>query len=140
MKMSVQGWANLIVIPQGSMLTAKQKREIYNEFQVEIHIRNMPASQAAELGVDHRCKKLLMFGLSDNFEEAYAEAAKFMVCNGDSGIPFNPVPLRERMEQWVASLYHYIMSLKNSRSDWKHDGHVVKSYMTSDHDACLWLW
>ena len=115
--MSVQGWADSIVVPPNSTLTTKQRREIYNEFQVEVHVRCMRASQAAELGVDHRCKKLLMFGLSDNFEEAYAEAAKFMVCNGDSGIPFNPVPLRERMEQWVASLYHYIMSLKNSRSD-----------------------
>ena len=60
------------------MLTAKQQREIYNEFQIEIYIRNMPASQAAELGVDHRCKKLLMFGLSDNFDEAYAKAAQFI--------------------------------------------------------------
>ena len=113
--MSVQGWANLIVIPQGSMLTAKQQREIYNEFQVEIYIRNMPASQAAELGVDHRCKELLMFGLSDNFDQAYAEAAQFMVCNDELEIPFNPVPLRERMEQWLASLYHQIMP--HSRSD-----------------------
>ena len=103
MKMSVQGWANLIVIPQGSMLTAKQKREIYNEFQVEIHIRNMPASQAAELGVDQRCKILSMFGLSDNFDEAYAKAAQFIVCNGDSGIPFNPINISDFMEQQLAS-------------------------------------
>ena len=84
MKMSVQGWANLIVVPPNSMLTTKQRREIYNEFQVEVHVRCMRASQAAELGVDHRCKKLLMFGLSDNFDEAYAKAAQFIVRNGDA--------------------------------------------------------
>ena len=86
MKMSVQGWANLIVVPQGSMLTTKQRREIYNEFQVEVHVRCMRASQAAELGVDQRCKILSMFGLSDNFDAAYAKAMQFIESNGALGV------------------------------------------------------